>query len=41
MTSRTTLSRSERLALACAAVRGILAGAARAAITWILIHLNT
>ena len=41
MINRTALTRSERLALACAAVRGLLAGAARAALTWLLIHLNT
>jgi hypothetical protein len=39
MTSRTTLTRSELLTLAGAALRGVLAGAVRAAITWLLIHL--
>jgi hypothetical protein len=38
MTIHTTLTRSERLALAGAALRGLLAGGARAAITWLLVH---
>jgi hypothetical protein len=41
MTSRTPLTRSERLALAGAAIRGVLTGAAHAAITWLLVHLGT
>jgi hypothetical protein len=41
MTNRTTLTRSERLTLAGAALRGVLAGAARAAIAWLLIHLGS
>lgn len=41
LTSRTTLTRSERLALADAAIRSLLTGAARAAITWLLVHLGT
>jgi hypothetical protein len=41
MSNRTTLTRSERLALASAAIRGVLAGAAHAAITWLLVHLGT
>jgi hypothetical protein len=41
MSNRTTLTRSERLALAGAAIRGVLAGAAHAAITWLLVHLGT
>ncbi len=40
MTNRATLTRSERLTLASAAIRGVLAGAVRAAITWALIHLG-
>lgn len=39
MTSR-TLTRGERLALAGAAIRGVVAGAVRAAITWLLTHLD-
>ena len=38
MTSRTPLTRSERLALVGAAIRGILAGATCATITWLLVH---
>jgi hypothetical protein len=34
----TTLTRAERLLLAAAAVRGALAGAARAITTWLLEH---
>lgn len=41
MTSRTALTRSERLALIGAAVGGMLAGATRAGITWLLAHLGT
>lgn len=41
MTGRTTLTRSERLILAGAVIRGVLAGATRAAITWLLVHLGT
>lgn len=41
MVSCTILTRSERLALIGAAIRGLLAGAARATITWLLAHLNT
>jgi hypothetical protein len=37
MTNRATLTRSERLTLAGAAIRGVLAGATRAAITWLLV----
>jgi hypothetical protein len=40
MTTRTSLTRSERLVLASAAIRGVLAGVSRAAITWLLIHLG-
>jgi len=40
MTNRSTLTRSELLTLAGAALRGMLAGAARAVITWLLIHLG-
>jgi hypothetical protein len=40
MTSHGPLTRSERLALARAALRGVLSGAARAAITWLLVHLG-
>jgi hypothetical protein len=32
------MSRTERLTLAAAALRGILTGAARAALDWILTH---
>jgi hypothetical protein len=32
------MSRTERLTLAAAAVRGILSGAARAAVNWLLAH---
>jgi hypothetical protein len=32
------LTRAERLQLAAAALRGVLAGAARAIITWLLEH---
>ena len=41
MTSHTALAHSERLALIDAAVRGVLAGATRAIITWLLAHLGT
>jgi hypothetical protein len=41
MTTRTPLTHSERVALAAAAIRGVLAGATRAAITWLLVHFNT
>jgi len=34
------LTRAERLQLAAAALRGVLAGAARAIITWLLDHLS-
>ncbi len=34
----TALTRAERLLLAAAAVRGVLAGAARAITTWLLEH---
>jgi hypothetical protein len=40
MTSRTILTRSERLALISAAIHGVLAGVTRAAITWLLVHLG-
>jgi hypothetical protein len=40
MSSRTILTRSERLALISAIIRGVLAGATHAAITW-LAHLYT
>jgi len=35
-TSESRLTRAERLQLAAAVLRGILAGAARAAVTWLL-----
>jgi hypothetical protein len=38
MTNYTNLTRSERLILASAAIRGALTGVTRAAITWLLIH---
>lgn len=41
MTRRITLARNEGLALVGAAVRGVLAGATRAVITWLLAHLGT
>lgn len=41
MTNRTPMTRSERLALAGAAIRGTLAGVARAAIAWMLTHFDT
>ena len=37
-TTNTSLTRAERLVLAAAALRGVLAGAARAVITWLLEH---
>ena len=37
-TTSATLTRAERLLLAAAAVRGVLAGAARAIVTWLLEH---
>jgi hypothetical protein len=37
-TQAPSLTRAERLLLATAAVRGFLAGAARAIITWLLEH---
>jgi hypothetical protein len=36
MTTTPSLTRAERLLLAAAALRGVLAGAARANITWLL-----
>jgi hypothetical protein len=41
MISHTSLTRSERLTLTGTAIRGVLAGATRAAITWLLTHLST
>lgn len=41
MTNHITLTRSERLTVASAVIRGLLAGAARAAITWLLVHIGT
>jgi hypothetical protein len=37
-TTSTSLTRAERLLLTAAALRGILAGAARAITTWLLEH---
>ena len=37
-TTSTTLTRAERLLLAAAAMRGVLAGAAREITTWLLEH---
>jgi hypothetical protein len=37
-TTSTSLTRPERLLLAAAALRGVLAGAARAITTWLLEH---
>jgi hypothetical protein len=37
-TTSTSLTRAERLLLAAAALRGVLAGAARAITTWLLEH---
>ena len=37
-TTSTSLTRAERLLLAAAALRGALAGAARAITTWLLEH---
>jgi hypothetical protein len=37
-TTSTSLTRAERLLLAAAALRGVLAGAARAMTTWLLEH---
>jgi hypothetical protein len=37
-TTSTSLTRAERLLLATAALRGVLAGAARAITTWLLEH---
>lgn len=39
MTGKTPLNRAEHLALAAAALRGILAGATNAVLTWVLRHL--
>lgn len=36
MTAKTTLTRAEKLTLAAAALRGILAGTARAALPWLI-----
>jgi hypothetical protein len=38
MSEPQTLSRTERLLLAAAALRGVAAGAARATLTWLLDH---
>lgn len=40
MTPTPELTRAERLLLAAAALRGALAGAARAVTTWLLEHLT-
>lgn len=40
MTRTLELSHAERLLLATAAIRGILAGAARAILTWTLDHFT-
>lgn len=40
MTSRTALTRSERLTLIGAALGGVVAGVTRAIITWLLAHLG-
>ncbi|WP_279497809.1 hypothetical protein [Actinomadura rubrisoli] len=39
MRDKPSLTRTERLALAAAALRGALAGTTRAATTWLLDHL--
>jgi hypothetical protein len=41
MTNHITLTRAERLTLASVIIRGLLAGAARVAITWLLVHIGT
>jgi hypothetical protein len=40
MTDRPYLARTERLTLAGAAIRGILAGATRAVIDWVITQLG-